>query len=87
MIFNKHVKIRKEKFGSVIFETLKEKVYVTNETGEDILTLLREGNTTEEIIDSLADKYNENRALMEKDVKDFIDALLKNGLVSDAGSH
>lgn len=82
-----HVKVREEKFGSVIFDTLKEKVYVTNETGKDILVLLKEGNTTEEIIDSLAEKYNEDKALMKRDVKDFIDALLKNRLVGDGGSY
>lgn len=87
MNFTEYVKIREEKFGSVIFETLKEKVYVTNEIGKDILALLKEGHPTEGIIDSLADKYNEDRVLVERDVKDFIDTLLKNGLVSDGCNH
>lgn len=87
MRFAEHVKIREEKFGAVIFETLKEKVYVTNETGRDILTLLEEGNTYEEIIDSLADKYNQDRIFVESDVKNFINMLLEKALVSDAGNY
>ena len=87
MVFTEHVKIREEKFGAVIFETLKEKVYVTNETGKDILAFLKEGNAPNEIIDSLANKYNQDRTFVESDVKDFIESLLKNGLVNNAGSH
>jgi hypothetical protein len=39
MQFEKHVKVRQEKFGSVMFETLREKIFVTNETGAEILRL------------------------------------------------
>ena len=42
MEFNKHVQVRKEKFGTVIFETLKEKVFVTNSTGSEIIERLKE---------------------------------------------
>lgn len=86
MKFMPYVKIREEKFGSVIFETLKEKVYVTNETGKDILTLLKDGNSPEEIIAVLSDEYNEDRTLVEEHVKDFIGRLLKNGLINGADS-
>ena len=50
MEFKKHVKIRDEKFGSVIFETLREKVYVTNETGSNILQLIKQGKDKQSII-------------------------------------
>ena len=79
-----YVKVREEKFGSVIFETLKEKVFVANETANDILGLLQEGKSKDEIIEQLAANYdNEDRVLIEKDTDEFIDALLRNGLVSD----
>lgn len=87
MRFAEYVKIREEKFGAVIFETLKEKVYVTNETGKDILTFLRDGYTVEEIIDLLVDRYNEDRILVERDLNNFVIMLFKNGLVRDADDH
>ncbi|MBU3911261.1 MAG: PqqD family protein [Candidatus Omnitrophica bacterium] len=86
MFLCEHVKIRDEKFGSVIFETLREKVYVTNETGKDILAFLKEGVSTEGIMASMVNKYNEDRMVVEKDVKDFIAILIKNRLVSDGHS-
>lgn len=87
MRFAEHVKIREEKFGSVIFETLKEKIYVTNQTGKDILTLLKDNHTSKEIIDLLTDKYSENKAVVERDVNEFIETLFKNGLVKNTDSH
>ena len=53
MNFTEYVKIREEKFGSVIFDTLKEKVFVTNDTGKDILNFLQQGYSIEEIINIL----------------------------------
>lgn len=84
MRFAEYVKIREEKFGAVIFETLKEKVYVTNEIGKDILTRLRDGYTVEEIIDLLVERYSEDRILVERDLNNFVTLLFKNGLVRDA---
>ncbi len=43
MNFTEHVKIRSEKFGTVIFETLTEKIFITNETGAEILQLIEQG--------------------------------------------
>lgn len=72
MKFNKHVQVRKEKFGTVIFETLKEKVYVTNQTGSDIVDLLKGGKDENTIIRELAAKYRTDSAAIAQDIKDFI---------------
>ena len=39
MDFTKYTKVRNEKFGAVVFDTLNEKVFVTNESGDEILRL------------------------------------------------
>ena len=49
MGFEKHVKVRQERFGAVVFETLREKVFVTDETGAEILRLLEEKKEDETV--------------------------------------
>lgn len=83
MEFNKYVKVREEKFGSVIFETLKEKVFVTNDTGKEILGLLQGGNSAQESIEILSKAYpNQNRDTIKKDVEDFVAALKEKNIIS-----
>lgn len=82
MVFNKHVKVRREKFGSVIFETLKEKVYVTNETASDILELITEGRDEEGIVENLCQVYKGDLGRINKDVASFIDELREKGLLA-----
>jgi SOS response regulatory protein OraA/RecX len=81
MVFNEYVKIREEKFGSVIFETLREKVFVTNETGKDILNLLQKGYSTDQIANILSDSYNNENDQIRNDVISFINQLRDNGII------
>lgn len=81
MNFTEHVKIREEKFGSVIFETLKEKVFVTNETGKEILKLLEQGKSQEEIVAILRDDYVTFDSGIENDIVDFITQLKEKGII------
>ena len=81
MQFTEHVKIREEKFGAVVFETLKEKVFVTNETGKDILNLLKEGKTAEEIINSLAKLYAVKLEDIKEDILGFVGLLKEKGIL------
>lgn len=81
MQFKEDVKIRQEKFGSVIFDTLREKVFITNESGMDILHLLKEGRSVEEIIDTLANSYKTQSADIKDDVVGFIAQLKESGII------
>lgn len=82
MVFNEHVKIREEKFGTVIFETLKEKVFVTNETGKNILNLIEEGHSQEKIVDVLANDYGLKPQDIKEDVFNFIVQLKDNSIIT-----
>lgn len=75
MEFEKHVKVRREKFGVVVFETLREKVFVTNETGAEIFHLLEEGKEPDEIVAELAKEYNADPAIIKNDVDELISML------------
>ena len=82
MHFSEHIKIREEKFGTVVFDTLREKVFVVNETGKDILNLLREGKLIEDIIGLLASAYNVQPKDIKEDVASFIKQLEQDKIAS-----
>ena len=81
MNFTEHVKIRNEKFGTVIFETLTEKIFITNETGSEILQLIEQGKDLPQIVDELQKNYLENQEI-EKDAADFIACLKENNFIA-----
>lgn len=81
MEFGKHVKVREEKFGSVVFETLREKVYVTNETGQEIIRILQEKKDAREVAVLLADKYDCDLAAIEKDVNEYVACLKEKNII------
>lgn len=83
MHFTKHVKIREEKFGTVVFETLREKVFVANESGKNILNLLGKGYSANEIVDCLSKTYRADISKIKDDTSSFINQLKENNIISD----
>ncbi len=80
MVFQKYVKVRQERFGAVVFDTLKEKVFVSNPTGADILRLLGEEKSIGDICDELSRSYDGNPTQLNLEVNNFIDELRKREL-------
>tara|TARA_Y100000031_G_C8119111_1_gene337325 strand:- start:164 stop:415 length:252 start_codon:yes stop_codon:yes gene_type:complete len=81
MNFTEHVKTRNEQFGTVIFETLSEKIFITNETGGKILQLIEQGKEFPQIVDELSKVYEDNPEI-EKDITDFINCLKENNFIA-----
>jgi hypothetical protein len=81
MNFTEHTKIRKEKFGTVVFDTLTEKIFVTDQIGGEILQLIEEGKDLPRILSVLGDSYDGDRQQVEEDVVEFIDQLKSNNIV------
>jgi len=81
MQFTEHIQVRPEKFGAVVFETLSEKVFVTNKTGAEILCLLEQHKIPEEIIAQLARDYGCSPDLIKNDVQEFIADLTNHALL------
>lgn len=75
------IKIRTEKFGSVIFDLPREKVFVTDEIGSAVLDGLRQGKSIDEIVNDFAEQYDCPRAVIKRDVNSFLKALRKAGLL------
>ncbi len=82
MDFTEHTKIRKEKFGTVVFDTLTEKIFVTDQIGAEILELIEQGKDLPEILSVLDNSYDGDEQVIEKDVVEFTDQLKSNNIVS-----
>jgi hypothetical protein len=82
MNFTEHTKIRKEKFGTVVFDTLTEKIFITDLIGGDILQLIEQGKDLPEILSVLGDDYDGDNQMVEKDVVEFIEQLRSNNIIS-----
>ena len=82
MNFAEHTKIRKEKFGTVVFDTLTEKIFVTDQIGGEILQLIEQGKDLPEIVSVLGDNYDGDKQEIEKDVVEFMEQLSLNNIVS-----
>lgn len=81
MQFAEYVKWRSEKFGAVIFDTLDEKVHVTNETGKDILCLMEQGLDAPAIIECLQKDYAGEGEQIESEVSAFLNELRAAGFL------
>lgn len=81
MKFTDHTKIRHEKFGTVVFDTLTEKIFITDEIGGQILQLLKEGKELSDIVSALGDSYDGDRQTMEADVAEFAEQLKSSKII------
>jgi putative mycofactocin binding protein MftB len=77
----KHVRFREEKFGAVLFDTLREKVFVTNRQGRDILKHLLDGKSQEETVEALLQTYSAPREQIAGNVSSFVSQLLEKNLL------
>lgn len=82
MEFARHVRWRSEKFGAVIFDTMSEKVYVTNETGNDILGLIAGGLSATAAGERLEKEYTGDGDKIRSEVAAFVEALRTSGLLA-----
>ena len=85
MKFVKNVQWRSEKFGAVIFDTLNEKVYVTNDTGDDILRLVADGLDVRALTERLQEEYLGDEAEIDAAVAEFVSELQSAGLLAGEG--
>ena len=81
MNFTAHTKFRKEKFGTVIFDTLTEKIFITDTVGAEILQLIGQGKDLPQIISELGEVFDGDRKTIETDVVEFTDQLKSNNIV------
>jgi hypothetical protein len=81
MNFTEHTKLRREKFGTVVFDTLTEKIFITDEIGGEILELIEQGKDLPEVLSALSDSYEGDMQTIEEDVLEFTGQLKSNNIV------
>ena len=82
MKFTEHTKIRNEKFGTVVFDTLSEKIFITDQIGTEILKLIEQEKELSGIVNELCESFDGDRQIIEKDVIEFTDQLKSNNIVN-----
>jgi hypothetical protein len=82
MNFTEHTKIRKEKFGTVVFDTLTEKIFITDQIGGEILQLIEQDKDLPTIVGELGENFDGDKQMIEKDVIEFTDQLRANNIIS-----
>ncbi len=81
MNLTEHTKIRKEKFGTVVFDTLTEKIFITDQIGSEILQLIEQGKHLPEIVSELGEIFDGDSQSIEKDVIEFTNQLKSNNII------
>lgn len=66
---------------AVMVELQAGKVFELNETAARVVELIGAGNSTDKIVAVLADEYDVDRAVIEKEASRVIQSLLDRGLV------
>lgn len=84
MNLTEHMKIRKEKFGTVVFDTMTEKIFITDQVGSEILQLIKQGKNLPQIISELGEIFDGDRQSIEKDVIEFTNQLKTSNIICNA---
>ncbi len=83
MNLTEHTKIRKEKFGTVVFDTLTEKIFITDQVGSEILQLIEQDKCLPEIVSELGEFFDGDNQMIEDDVVEFTEQLKSNNIISN----
>ena len=81
MNLTEHTKIRREKFGTVVFDTMTEKIFITDEIGGEILRLIEQGRELPQIVSELGKAFDGDEQTIEKDVIEFTTRLKSNNII------
>ena len=82
MNFTEHTKLRKEKFGTVVFDTLTEKIFIADQLGAEILQKIEEGKDLPQIVNELTESFDGDKQTIEKDVVEFTEQLKSSNIIS-----
>ncbi len=76
-----HIKIRQEQFGVIIFDKEREKFFVADEVGKDVLAAIQSSQTVDDAVEQLTQKYEASRQAIKRDVLSFLEQLRQAGLM------
>ena len=78
----KFVKFREEKFGGVLFETRRERVFTLNPVGAAVVRAIVDGQGDLSAV--LHEKFEDPEGTLEGEANEFVSSLAEAGLVAEA---
>lgn len=67
--------------GTVFYNPEKEKTHVLDEVARDVIEMFKIPSTIEEAVNKLSEMYDEDKAVIEKDVKDFAAEAIEENII------
>lgn len=67
--------------GTVFYNTEKEKTHVLDEVARDVIEMFKIPSTIEAAVNKLSEMYDEDKAVIEKDVKDFAAEAIEENII------
>ncbi len=77
----KDIKLVKRPDKVLVYSSKEGILFETNEIGEFIIQKLKEGLKKEEILDGLINETKAKKEIVNKDLNDFLDRLVKEGFL------
>lgn len=75
--------INKEEFeNEVVLISPLEEIHCLNQTGSEVWKMIEIGYGLDEIVNTLSNKYNIERSIIMKDVKEIVDMLITKKLIT-----
>ncbi|MCU1302681.1 MAG: hypothetical protein JWQ87_2965 [Candidatus Sulfotelmatobacter sp.] len=73
--------------GAVVLNIRQGQMFNLNPVGSRILELLKSGSTEADVIDEISRQFGADRAVVERDVQEFVASLKQHQLVVDTSSN
>ncbi len=77
-----HVRIKRVDEQYVILDVKTEQLYGLDETGHRIWEYLKTPLTLDDLLDSLESTYDVDTEVLQDDIREFVDDLQRNGLIT-----
>lgn len=75
------IKIREEQFGLLIFDKEREKFFITDEVGKNVLAAIESTTSIDEAVEQLSLQYEATGEVIKQDVISFIEEMIQAGLM------
>lgn len=73
--------------GAIVLDVQRGQIFNLNLVGSRMLELLERGSAEPEIVNVISREFNASRDLVERDLREFVEALTRDRLVEDRSSN
>lgn len=73
--------------GAVVLDIRQGEMFNLNPVGSRILELIKNGHSETAVVDEISRQFHADRAVVQRDVEEFLASLREHRLLVDAGSN